>query len=298
MRSIHCAICNNKENTQELYNATFDINKITHKTFSARRTPDRIHYRFVTCKRCSLIFSNPILPQNKIEHLYAKSTFTYSIESNYLKKTYGQYLMPLLKNYPLEKTKLLDIGCGNGFFLEEAKERGVGSVFGIEPGIASVKKAPKWLQNNIKIGILQKGSFKDNSFDIICCFHTLDHIVDPNSFLETVYAFLKKGGKALFIVHDTNGLSVKLFSEKSPIFDIEHIYLFNKKSLEAIFKKNKFRVIQTFSVKNTYPILYWTRILPLPNKMKALLLSFLQNTKIGSIPISLKAGNIGIVVQK
>jgi ubiquinone/menaquinone biosynthesis C-methylase UbiE len=290
MLSIQCAVCGKKEKTKELYKENVGSSKITNKTFSARRTPDRLHYRFVRCATCGLVFSNPIFPQNKIVNLYEKSTFDYSLESAYLKKTYGSYLKKLLTNN--KNSKLLDIGCGNGFFLEEAKEMGVTSVFGIEPGRSSVEQAPKWLQKSIKVDILKKGIFPDHSFDIICCFHTLDHIVDPNAFLKNTYAILKKGGKALFIVHDTDGLSVKLFGEKSPIFDIEHIFLFNRKNLAMLFEKNNFIVQETFPVNNTYPISYWIRMAPLPNIFKNLSKPFFN------IPISLNAGNIGIIVSK
>src|SRR5258708_1364252 len=108
-------------------------------------------------------------------------------------------------------------------------------------------------------------------FDIICCFHTLDHIVNPNLFLANTYVLLKKGGKIVFIVHDTDGLSVRLFGEKSPIFDIEHIYLFNKNSLGRLFKKNHFIVDEIFSVKNTYPLTYWLRMSPIPKLVKHIL---------------------------
>lgn len=290
MLSIQCAICGEKEQIEELYKETIHQHKITNKTFSARRNPDRMHYRFVRCKTCELIFSNPIFPQNKIVDLYKKSTFDYSVESSYLKKTYGSYLKDLLTKK--KNIKLLDIGCGNGFFLEEAKEMGVASVFGIEPGKEIVKKAPKWLQKSIKVGILNEGIFPKNTFDIICCFHTLDHIVDPNDFLKTTYSLLKKGGVTLFIVHDTDGLSVKLFGEKSPIFDIEHIFLFNRSSLAKLFKKNKFKVEKTFYVKNTYPISYWIRMAPFPDVVKKMFNPFSR------VSLSLSAGNIGIIARK
>lgn len=294
--TTHCAICGFAEKKEELYTTTFDTKKINSKTFSARRTPDRMHYRFVRCKKCGLIFSDPILPEKKLNELYKKSGFTYSQESKYLKNTYGYYLSKIIPKKG--KVKLLDIGCGDGFFMEEAKNLGATDIFGIEPGAPSVKHAPQNIQGNIKVDILRKGLFKPGTFDIITCFQTLDHIPDPNEFLKITRNLLKKGGKALFIQHNTDGLSVKVLHEKSPIFDVEHIYLFNKKTLKKIFEKNGFKVKGVFDVKNCYPISYWTRMLPFSRGFKKIILPFLDITKIGLIPITIGAGNLGIIAEK
>ncbi len=298
MVSTQCAICGVKQNVEEVYKENFSSSKINSHVFSARRTPDRLHYRFLKCLNCGMIFSSPILPANKIDKFYLHSTFDYDLEAFYLKKTYGYYLRQVLKNVKREEIRLLDIGCGNGFFLEEAKEMGVGFVYGIEPGKETIKKAPSWLRKNIKMGIFEKGIVKNNTYDIVCCFHTLDHIVDPNTFLQNTYESLKRGGKVLFIVHDTEGLSVKLFKEKSPIFDIEHIYLFNKTTLEKIFIKNKFKIIKTFAVENRYPLKYWIRMSPIPTKVKQYILLLLNKTNLANLPLTLRAGNIGIIAQK
>lgn len=281
-----------------MYKENFDAEKISAETFSARRTPDRMHYRFVKCLNCGLIFSNPILEPQKITSLYTESNFHYDIEAQYLKKTYSDHLKTILKSKDVSKMKLLDIGCGDGFFLGEAKKLGIGDVNGIEPGKKTVAKAPKWLREKIKVNILKKGLFKQNIFDIICCFHTLDHIVEPNKFLQQVKSLLKKRGVAFFVVHNTDGLSVQLFGEKSPIFDIEHIYLFNPQTLKRIFLKNNFKVKKVYDLKNTYSLTYWCRMMPMPKFIKLPLLNVLKLTNLGLIPLSINAGNIGIVAEK
>ena len=101
-----------------------------------------------------------------------------------------------------------------------------------------------------------------------------------------------------FIVHDTDGLSVKLFKEKSPIFDIEHIYLFNKDNLRRIFQKNGFRKTQVFNVRNKYPLSYWLRMAPVPKLLKKPTLKLAKITKIGDITFKISAGNIGIIAYK
>jgi SAM-dependent methyltransferase len=290
---IHCAICALRERKVQLFPSNIVDSKINVQTFSARRIPDKIHYRVVICKRCGLLFSDPIFPKYEIDKFYRGSKFDYEVESNYLKKTYGYYFKKIITSS--KDLRLLDIGCGNGFFLEEAADMGIKEVFGVEPGKASVKKAPLWLRKRIKVDIFKPKLFKKRSFDLITCFQTFDHITNPKSFLKEARNLLKTGGKTLFIQHDTGGLSVKLLGERSPIFDIEHIYLFNKKTLKKIFEQNGFRVIEVFDVKNRYPLSYWVRMLPFPKVIKPPILLFLNITRLGILPIAIKAGNIGII---
>lgn len=297
MKKVVCAICKSNNNTKLLYKETVNLAAINQVSFSARRTPDKHHYRITECVKCGLIFSNPILDSQKIERFYRESDFNYKKESDYLKKTYYDYFNKFIKPKN-KKVKILEIGCGNGFFLEELFDKGFKNIHGIEPGVRSVNKARPNIKDKIVVDVLKRNIFKDNYFDIICCFHTMDHIVDMYNFMREVNSLLKTNGKALFIVHDTKSLSVKLLGEKSPIFDIEHIYLFNKKSLNKLFNKYEFMQIKTFRVINKYPISYWAKLFPMPDKIKKKLIWILAVTKFGFLPFSLPAGNIGVVARK
>ena len=267
------------------------------KVFSARRLPDRLHYRIVKCRQCGLVRSSPILAPKKIASLYKQSKITYQAEIPYLKRTYGNYLKkvaPLLAR----KNNLLEIGCGSGFFLEEALVQGFKNVYGVDPGRKIVKEACKKLQEHILIDFFHKKLFSKNFFDLICCFHTLDHIVNLNTFIQDTHRVLKPGGYVFFIVHDAGSPGAILFKDKWPIFDIEHIWLFNKTTLGKIFKKHKFEIIKIFNIHNTYPLYYWLRMSPLPKKIKFSLISLLEKTHLAKIPITLPAGNIGLVARK
>lgn len=298
MVPIQCALCGRKQKLKELFKENFGSKKITYKTFSARRSPDRLHYRIVRCFKCGLLFSNPIIPVGEIKNLYKASTFNYDLESKFLRKTYGDYLEKILPSKNIDKLKLLEIGCGNGFFLEEVMSMGIRNISGVEPSRDSVEKSANAIKDNIKNDVLRPNLFKNNSFDIICFFHTLDHIVNPNDFLGIVHNLLKPGGKVICVVHDTNGLSVKLFGERSPIFDVEHIFLFNKKNLVKIFNKNNFKPLKLEILINRYPMAYWLKLTPFPKKFKMILYKLLSVTGVGKIPISLNAGSIVIIAEK
>lgn len=297
MINIVCAICGKKQKTRILYPSNLSGRTIDKNTFSARRVPENLHYRLNQCLNCNLIISSPILNKNKIIKLYQGSKFTYDTEASLVGKTYVRYLNKYIDRLSTE-SKVLDVGCGNGFFLDELYKLGYRHFYGVEPSHEAVSKAPKYLQKRIKIAILRPRLFEKSFFNLITCFHTLDHIIDPNVFINITRGLLKKGGLAYFVVHDTQGLSVKLLGENSPIFDVEHIYLFSKSTLRKIFEKNGFGVINVFDLKNTYSLSYWSRALPLPSLFKKLMAETLKISGLGNISITLNAGNIGIIAKR
>lgn len=211
--------------------------------------------------------------------------------------TYMDLFDRLRKNLP-KNPRVLEVGCGNGFFLNALMKRGIKDVYGVEPSSRMVALSGDKLRKRIKVDIFKKNQFPANSFNVILCFHTLDHLVRPGEFVRESFALLKKGGLALVVVHDIDGLSVKIFGENSPIFDIEHIFLFGKKTLREIFVRNNFEVLKVFDVKNTYPLSYWLRMTGFPLSFKTIGQKILKMLMLSKAPLSLASGNIGIVAKK
>ena len=308
-----CAICE-KSNYQILYPENFDINKINSRIFSARRLPDRLHYQIVKCNNCGLIYSTPILEYEKIEKLYKKSFTMYDEHLENLKETYGYYLRKLTKfmvRHPRsnrgssldsrlrgnDKPKLLEIGCGNGFFLEEAQRQGY-EVYGVEPGKKSVEKAKLEIKKNIIVDTFKPGQFKKNFFDVICCFQTFDHVPNPNDLLKECFKVLKKGGLMLFLNHDAGALTNRLMGEKSPIIDIEHTYIYDKNTMRKIFEKHRFKILEIKSAFNIHHLSYWLHLFPIPNFLKLPLINLLNITGLGKIKIKLNPGNLVLYANK
>ncbi|OGK23188.1 hypothetical protein A3H80_04025 [Candidatus Roizmanbacteria bacterium RIFCSPLOWO2_02_FULL_37_19] len=290
-----CALCGTDDFTI-LYPANFKVHDIDAKIFSARRLPDRIHYQIVKCNKDGLIYSTPILEYKKIEKLYRKSFTTYDEHIKNLNETYGYYLKEL-NRFKSKKSRLLEIGCGNGFFLKEALFQGYKEVFGVEPGSKSVSMAPPEIRKNIVIDLFKHGLFKDNFFDVICCFQTFDHIPNPNEFLSECYKILKKGGHVLFINHDVESLSARILRESSPIIDIEHTYLYSKKTMREIFSKNKFRVLTIENAFSMHDLSHWIWLFPLPAGIKKVVLRLLKITGIGKAKIKIYPGNLVLIAR-
>jgi ubiquinone/menaquinone biosynthesis C-methylase UbiE len=293
MKPIICALCSKLQKPVVLYPANFALADLNKQTYSARRIPDRIHYQLNKCLRCGLIFSSPIVPFHTISKLYKDSTITYDAQISYATKTYVSISTPFIQN----GNTVIEIGCGSGFFLSAIKKiMPKTDVWGVEPSSQAVKLADKKI--HMRHDIFKKNQFKENFFDAVCCFHTLDHMIDPFGAAREMFRITKPGGTVIIVVHDTDGLSVKLFGEKSPIFDVEHIFLFNKKTITDLFSPVGFTNIQVQPLKNTYPLSYWVRMSGLHTSIKIPLMNFLETIGIGKRSVSLAGGNMTLVATK
>ncbi len=85
---------------------------------------------------------------------------------------------------------LLDVGCGNGYFLKKLGHTKF-QLSGCD--IAEPKDINGFLFYNAKI---EKLPFSDKQFDIVTCFHTLEHIVN----IETAVSELKRITKKQLII--------------------------------------------------------------------------------------------------
>jgi len=123
----------------------------------------------------------------------------------------------------------------------------------------------------------------------------LDHAPDPIALLQACRKDLRPGGVALFINHDCGALSARLLGELSPIIDVEHTVLFDKRTMQRTFEKCGFQVRDVFAVRNSYPLSYWTKLAPLPKPLKTPLLSVLHGSGAGRLPLTMSAGNLGLI---
>src|SRR3989442_4870535 len=140
MRPTRCAICGTLDDATKLYPSTVTRDAFDVRHFSARRLPDRVHYRMVRCNRCGLLRSDPAAAPASVAGLYERSTFDYESEVPNLRRTYGRYLARL-DRHGAGRDGLVEIGCGSGFFLEEALAQGYRHVKGIEPSLDAVQSA-------------------------------------------------------------------------------------------------------------------------------------------------------------
>jgi 2-polyprenyl-3-methyl-5-hydroxy-6-metoxy-1,4-benzoquinol methylase len=91
--------------------------------------------------------------------------------------------------------RLLDMGCGLGFFLKRVDEAGGWEGVGCEVSAAAVRFALEKLHlKDVVCSRLERAPLPDNSFDIITMWDVIDHIPRPDALLVRCHSLLRGGG--------------------------------------------------------------------------------------------------------
>jgi SAM-dependent methyltransferase len=300
LKSTKCAICDSFNNHTILFPQRLPTQNLDASPYAPRRKRDYFHYRIVKCKNCGLLRSDPLIDEKELEQFYFDSECTYTDENENipLKKTYGSYFSQVLKNYDVKKKSFLDIGCSNGFILEQALEFGFKKIIGVEPSRDAINQASSSIKPFIVNGMFNNKMFEKDSFDMITFFQTFDHIAEPNIFLQNCFNVLKDDGFILAINHNAKSLSAKIMGEKSPIIDIGHAYLYDLTTMKKIFEQNNFVVHDVFPIKNTVSIERLIQLLPIDSTTGKKIQKFARLLKINKCSLKLPLGNLGIIAQK
>ena len=265
--------------------------------FASRKLPEYMHYALVVCKSCDLLYANPAPSQRSLEAAYRDAAFDASDESRYAALTYGKYLPQLVERLP-DKGGALDIGTGDGAFLEQLLAHGFEGVIGVEPSAAPVAAAKPHVRSLLRHTPFRASDFTAESLRLVTCFQTIEHVYRPLELCQDSFRLLKPGGALFVVCHNRRALFSRAMGLKSPIFDVEHLQLFSPRSIRALFSRAGFSHVVVRHVINRYPIGYWARLAPLPAALKPRALELLQKSGLGTLTLAAPVGNLAVVGYK
>lgn len=292
-----CPICGSSDTGTVFAEANFELDRLDSFAFASRKTPEYMHYRLIDCPGCDLLYANPLPREDYLAKGYGEAAYDSGVEAHYAAVTYAGTLLSFIERLP-DRHGALDIGTGDGAFLECLLEQGFDGVVGVEPSRAPIAAAREDVRPLIREGIFRGNDFAPESFSLVTCFQTLEHLNDPLKMTREVWELLKPGGAAFFICHNRRALSARLLGRKSPIFDIEHLQLFSPRSARYLLEQTGFTNVGVMAIVNRYPLRYWLRLLPLPEDAKRSLIATLDRMGVGGWSLSVPVGNIAVVGYK
>mgnify|MGYP001575149621 FL=1 len=217
------------------------------------------NYNLMECSNCSLQKLEPQPSLTELDKIYSNyyDKWNYNNSNNQIsnmkKLTFSEYLKQITKF--ISSGKLLDVGCATGDLLSAAQSMGF-DVYGAEvskQGLDICRK--KFGKNKIFESHLITNNIKKNSFDIIILSDVIEHIVEIDKFIESIWNALKDNGFLMLTTPDTNSISKKLMQSKWFHYKIEHLYYFNNSNIKT-FLNPKFEILINKKVYKTLNLGY------------------------------------------
>jgi 2-polyprenyl-3-methyl-5-hydroxy-6-metoxy-1,4-benzoquinol methylase len=145
---------------------------------------------------------------------------------------------------PYRKTnKLIDVGCGIGFFLDVAKQRGW-DVYGTEYTDEAIKICRE-KGFTMHQGPLNTDNYPLESFDVITSFEVMEHINNPIEEVNKFNKLLRKDGLFYFTTPNFNALERMYLKEHySVVVYPEHLSYYTKKTAQRLLENNGFKKLK------------------------------------------------------
>ena len=270
-----------------------DDTLLSSKSYSSRKIPELMHYSYFECVNCRTLFVYELPSSKFLENSYNDAEFVSRKDSVYAAHTYFEELQRLNL---LDSGNLLDIGCSDGAFISIVKSKSSMDVMGVEPSIHAINNSDLSVRENIQHTTLDNFQIK-YCFNVVTCFQTIEHVNDLNDLVVKSKECLLDQGHLVFVCHDRLSLVNRILGERSPIFDIEHLQILNKKSVRLLLQMSGFVDVRVNSISNKYPISYWLLLAPIPKFLKTLI-DGKRNKWFLSWGIRICVGNLLVVGKK
>jgi 2-polyprenyl-3-methyl-5-hydroxy-6-metoxy-1,4-benzoquinol methylase len=205
------------------------------------------HGRYVKCKNCHFIYVNPIEKASKINGDYSMMENTDAPIIRGCRLCAAKSQLGLIKKYK-SGTTLLDIGCGEGFFLFNASKAGY-TTKGIEISQDAAEYAGREFGLDVEAKPFAELQFPENYFDVVTLWQVLEHVPYPLIVLKEVHRILKPEGLLATSTPDIEGILAKIFRRKWWNLRRLHINQFTAKTLTDMLKRAGFKNVFSTTYK-------------------------------------------------
>lgn len=234
-----CPICGSKRLQVffEMPNVPVHCNILWSRQDAAQNCP-KGDIQLAFCPVCSFV-TNLKFEEDKLEYDEAYGNPLHF--SPHFKRYAHSLAEQLIERYNLHTKDIVEIGCGDGYFLNLLCELGNNRGVGFDPAY-SEKETHYEKSDNLKfIQDIYSEHYSNYQADLIVCRQTLEHIQNPKAFLTKLRQAIGNRLNSYVFFEVPNALNI---FQKLSIWDIiyEHPSYFTSLSLSSAFSSTGFQV--------------------------------------------------------
>ena len=213
---------------------------------------DKDSWRVYKCGACGLGFLDPRPSKQDLDDLYSREYCeAHFVEGGapgspeFKKRLSLESHRIRFFNGMKKKGRVLDMGCGYGYFLAACRERGY-EVQGLDVSGFAVQHATDRLGIPVAVGELDEVQLPLESFDVITMWHFLEHTSDPKASLLKAMGWLKRDGVLVVDVPNHEGTdALKTWADWVGWSLPYHLFHFTPRTLTQILGLCGLNVVKT-----------------------------------------------------
>lgn len=198
----------------------------------------------VECLDCGLRALNPMPTIEELITINEETVHPFFNAALEDEETYRAYFARKLDDLQRDQPsgRLLDVGCGAGFFLDAARARGY-DVQGVDLSPVPVAYARETLGLEVALGSLYDYRAPSDSFDVVTIFQTIEHDPDPAALSSELFRILAPGGLLMVTTPAADGFVARVMGSRWFGYrNVEHVSFFTRRSLRHALEQAGFAI--------------------------------------------------------
>jgi len=191
------------------------------------------------CHNCGMIFNSKF--ESKIMQ-YDQSYDNRQSASKYFRSYLDDIIHLIVHKYGIFNENVLEVGCGNGEFLELFCRRSRSKGIGFDPSYTG----PEFRENTHFVPDYFNEKYLPVKADVLILRHILEHVDDPKKFLSTILQSIKVNHECKIIIEAPD---FEWVSGHGAYWDVfyEHVNYFSKPLLKNLLESMGLRLIDIFN---------------------------------------------------
>jgi len=207
-------------------------------------------YRMYKCCDCLTVFLFPMPSVSFLNNFYARFHESYEHGGGYelfeaaTCRTFSKKIEIIRQKFcdPNGKLRLLDVGCGKGYFVKACIEKGIDAQ-GIDLSPTAIKQA-QMMGLPCRTGRVEDFDSDMPQFDVVTFWATIEHVPDPLETLTRMTSLVKPGGHLFLDTGVGSDWLDYLLPGVVQWYDPpRHLFVFSRKGMKCILEKAGLTVI-------------------------------------------------------
>lgn len=152
--------------------------------------------------------------------------------------------------------RVLDVGCGPGYFLQAAVGAGF-AARGVEASEFAARFAREQLGLEVRHGLARREDLGEEPCDVVTMWDVIEHVPDPRASLSAAAAVTRPGGLLALSTGDRSSLVARLSGRHWHLYNLpEHLWFFTSSGLRRLLREVGFAPIRVAYEVCWYPLRY------------------------------------------